>query len=176
MPTDSSDPLLRAGKLLAGFFMLVIALCVVAMPLLALALLFNQSWLAEHLGPQADSILVVDAAIAALLGAGVLVGIAGFQFMRQLRRIIDTVAQGEPFAPDNADRLAQMGWLILGIQAAALLLGGLAEYVQAQFPAEHIDIDLEFSLEGLLLAVVLFILARVFRHGNALREDLEGTV
>ena len=27
-----------------------------------------------------------------------------------------------------------------------------------------------------LLVVILFILARVFRHGAAMREDLEGTV
>ena len=29
---------------------------------------------------------------------------------------------------------------------------------------------------GILLVLILFILARVFRHGAAMREDLEGTV
>ena len=33
-----------------------------------------------------------------------------------------------------------------------------------------------FSLSGILMVLVLFILARVFRHGAAMREDLEGTV
>ena len=46
----------------------------------------------------------------------------------------------------------------------------------AQFPHEELTADIEFSLTGVLLALVLFILARVFRHGAAMREDLEGTV
>ena len=32
------------------------------------------------------------------------------------------------------------------------------------------------DLTGFLIVLVLFILARVFRHGAAMREDLEGTV
>jgi hypothetical protein len=38
------------------------------------------------------------------------------------------------------------------------------------------DFDFGVSLGGLLLALTLFILARVFRQGAAMREDLEGTV
>jgi hypothetical protein len=34
----------------------------------------------------------------------------------------------------------------------------------------------EFSYFGLLLALVLFVIARVFREGTRLREELEGTV
>jgi Fe-S cluster assembly ATPase SufC len=32
------------------------------------------------------------------------------------------------------------------------------------------------DMTGILLVIILFILARVFRHGAAMREDLEGTV
>jgi len=37
-------------------------------------------------------------------------------------------------------------------------------------------LDTHMSLTGLLVGLVLLILARVFRHGAAMREDLEGTV
>lgn len=33
-----------------------------------------------------------------------------------------------------------------------------------------------FDLGGIILAITLFILARVFRQGAAMRNDLEGTV
>jgi galactitol-specific phosphotransferase system IIC component len=41
----------------------------------------------------------------------------------------------------------------------------------------HADVRTDLDLGGsLLLPLVLFILARVFRHGAAMREELEGTV
>ena len=43
-------------------------------------------------------------------------------------------------------------------------------------PSENLKVDFDFTLTGLLLAIVLFILARIFRHGVEMREDLEGTV
>ena len=36
--------------------------------------------------------------------------------------------------------------------------------------------DTHMSLTGLAVGLVLFILARVFRQGAAMRADLEGTV
>ena len=36
--------------------------------------------------------------------------------------------------------------------------------------------EASFDFGGLILILTLFILARVFRHGAAMREDLEGTV
>ncbi|UUX98999.1 hypothetical protein [Sphingomonas sp. J315] len=49
------------------------------------------------------------------------------------------------------------------------LVGVIAEHL-----GTHSGVDMSF--DSLVLALVLFILARVFRHGTALRDDLEGTV
>ena len=38
------------------------------------------------------------------------------------------------------------------------------------------DMFIAGALPGILMVIILFILARVFRHGAAMREDLEGTV
>jgi hypothetical protein len=38
------------------------------------------------------------------------------------------------------------------------------------------DVDFGLSFGGVLLALVLFILARVFRKGAEMRAELEGTV
>lgn len=43
-------------------------------------------------------------------------------------------------------------------------------------PLEALVSGEDFSLSSLFLSLTLFILARVFRHGAAMRDDLEGTV
>jgi hypothetical protein len=105
---------------------------------------------------------------------------APFMFFGKLRAIINTVGKGDPFAPTNAERLSRMAWLMLAgevlLWPAAFLAGEIAEWA-----SKYDDFDLNvggdgFSLTGILMALLLFILARVFRHGAAMREDLEGTV
>ena len=103
----------------------------------------------------------------------------GFVFFGKLRAIVATVGEGDPFAPENADRLNLMAWLTLLGQAFMIPIAGLgllaAKWAE---PMENSDvtIDAGFDIEGILLAIILFILARVFKHGAAMREDLEGTV
>jgi hypothetical protein len=101
-------------------------------------------------------------------------------FVRQLRAIVGTVNEGDPFVPDNAVRLARMAWYALGTQmcefAGQPLVAAYGKYARgftwglSTSGGEHV------SLAPLGLAVTLFILARVFRQGAAMRADLEGTV
>ena len=96
------------------------------------------------------------------------------RFFQQLGAIVATVPAGEPFAPMNADRLQRMGWLAVGFQTISLGANLFSD--QARELSDKIDLTLELSLEGIFLALLLFILARVFRIGAAMRDDLEGTV
>ncbi len=100
--------------------------------------------------------------------------VLGFFFFRHLYRIIGTVGDGDPFVPVNADRLRAMAWLSLAVHVLAVpssMLGGWIASV-----TERVRIEMDLPLSGLLLALVLFILARVFREGTRMRADLEGTV
>lgn len=109
-----------------------------------------------------------------------LILVALFYFFGKLRAIILSVSEGDPFTPQNADRINMMAWLFLGVKILALLIGGL-RLTLANLVNEHpngrdsLDISL-YDLDGLLIVVVLFILARIFRHGAAMRDDLKGTV
>ena len=120
-------------------------------------------------GVSTDAKLVV--ALVGILALTIIVLIE--RFLEQLQRIIESVGAGEPFAPINADRLTRMGWLLLASQAVALL-GMTVSAIHAL--SEDADFSGDLSVEGLFIVVLLFILARVFRHGAAMREDLEGTV
>lgn len=95
------------------------------------------------------------------------------RFLLQLQRLIESVGQGDPFAPINADRLARMAWLLLASQITAFIGMSIAAYHAI---SEEADFTGDFSIEGLFIVVLLFILARVFKHGAAMRDDLEGTV
>ncbi len=74
-----------------------------------------------------------------------------------------------------------MAWLLFGVHVAyglpqlatinveRVTVNGYSPYKQSfNFDAR--------DLTGILVVLTLFILARVFRQGAALREDLEGTV
>ena len=91
-----------------------------------------------------------------------------------LRRIVVSLAHGDPFVPQNAQRLRDMGWLSILIQIVTLVGGAMAMAIEDA--AGEVTTDYDLSLGGLLLPLVLFVLARVFQEGSRLRDDLEGTV
>lgn len=99
--------------------------------------------------------------------------VLGILFALQLGRIISTVKDGDPFEPANADRLTRMAWYALGATVASWLIQGMAGWLTQQFEALQLHVA---PMGGLALVITLFILARVFRHGAAMRDDLIGTV
>ena len=173
----SKDPLLVAGKLLAMLLVGITGLVTVLFVVLIPVLLLNQGELAAEIakGDGAGLSTVLPLAIGLLASAAVLVALACY-FFRLLGRLIDSVGEGDPFTSVNAERLSLMGWIVLIFHAASVPISILAANLQHAFPAAELTVDLEFSLTGVLLALVLFILARVFRYGAELREDVEGTV
>ena len=97
----------------------------------------------------------------------------GFQFLRTLRRIVVSVGDGDPFTTANADRLRAMTWIALAIQAISIGAILLSVY----FGGRKSEIDASMgAVTGTLMALILFILARVFRVGTEMRSELEGTV
>ena len=63
-----------------------------------------------------------------------------------------------------------------GIPGIGVFLHGGAFNPWAENVTKDVHFKAEMPLSGLFLALVLFILARVFREGTRMREDLEGTV
>ena len=109
-----------------------------------------------------------------------LICLATSAFFARLRGLIKTVGEGDPFTPENAQRLNMMAWLVLGVQVLGIVVGFLRHYtVTLMSPDADSFPDFDFGrgdVVGILMVIVLLILARVFRHGAAMREDLEGTV
>ena len=88
--------------------------------------------------------------------------------LSRLLAVVETVRAGDPFVPENAVRLMTIAWCALAIQLLHLIFGVMAATVNAAGS----NVDWEFSLNGWLAVVLLFVLARVFEVGTQMREDL----
>jgi hypothetical protein len=100
-----------------------------------------------------------------------------FFFFGKMRAIIESVGEGDPFIPVNAQRLNVMAWLLLTVEILAVLVGAMrVQLANSTGMAMDSPSYRIYDLDGLLMVITLFILARVFRHGAAMRADLEGTV
>ncbi len=182
MNPAGNDLLLLAGKIITVFKQIAMAIGATALIIGAGALLFYQDTIsAEFIAESGNPDAVFP--IFALFGVmfiGLAIVAALFVFFRKLREIINTVSDGDPFAPANSGRLHQMAWLMLAVQLLvlpaipfALQLAKVGEEVGEDL---GVNVDGGLDLSGILLVIILFILARVFRHGAAMRADLEGTV
>ena len=97
----------------------------------------------------------------------VMVAAAQVLFSRLLD-VVGTVGAGDPFVPENAARLMTIAWCALAIQVLQLVFGVMAATVNAAGS----NVEWEFSLNGWLAVVLLFVLANVFEAGTRMREDL----
>lgn len=119
------------------------------------------------IGQTIDSLPVL---VTGLLGA--LVIVPGILYVCvQLRRILSTLASGDPFVPANAGRLTKIAVAILVIQ---LLRYAIAIIVGAAFDEATLSIRVDLMAWAAIAA--LFILAQVFREGTRLRQEEKMTI
>lgn len=180
------DPLLAIAKVLVIFLQVVTGIAVIAVLIAIPVVMTQHDQFAQALSEGASNLPLWQgmAAIALFLLAVAVLVASLFWFFRLLGRIIDTVGARDPFTPENAHRLWVMGWIALGVQVGSFLIEALGYFIGTVFPSGvgednwhfTVDGDFVFSGNGIVLAVVLFILSRVFRKGAEMRDDLEGTV
>ncbi len=100
-------------------------------------------------------------------------GLALHQILTRLHAIVATVRAGDPFIAANAARLHRIGWALLALQLLDLTLGGIV-LVLDRLGVDHATWTPGFG--GWIAALMMFVLARVFRVGAAMRDDLAMTV
>ena len=172
------DPLLAALRAIIWFAIGV--LCLAAFGLIVGApfvLIFQSDITAELLEEGTTAPPGFFAALVfLLLGCAALV-IMGIYFFWNLLAITDTVRDGDPFIPDNAARLTRMAWLVVAIYVGGFIVAIPGVWI-ASIAADAGDANFDVGGDGsgVILVLVLFVLARVFRKGTEMREDLEGTV
>ena len=181
---ESNDIVLKSarGLLIVSKWMMLFGIGVLAIGLLAIPFAY-QEMLAEMAkafeNPPAPEVFGMIALIMVL--AVVLLLLALFAVDR-LRRIVNSVGEGNPFTHINGTRLRGIGIAAFAIQivtfVTSLLAIGLVDMLGEPKPGTdfNLSIDSSISISGILLVLLLIILARVFDRGAEMREELEGTV
>jgi hypothetical protein len=97
--------------------------------------------------------------------------------IRATSGIVETAISGDPFVADNAERLKRIGWLLLGIMTVQFLTLIIVSAIAPEND-EHFQMSggSDPSVVGLLAILLIFVLARIFRHGSEMRAELEATV
>ena len=135
----------------------------------------NEQWImsAFKLSPSPDAErLVMGLRAIAVLG---LVTIPlNYVVLKRLLAIVQTVRGGEPFVAANASRLQAIAWVLLALNLLSIVIGVIANAVST--PAHPLHLDAGFSINGWLVMLLTFVLARVFAEGALMREGVEATV
>ena len=170
----------RSNKFLMG---LIKALWVVSWVLMAVFVIsFVVSLLAlfgvETLKTQLfNDILPLSSMISSLT---MIVGTAAFLvILKQLKKICQTLTKGDPFVPENANRL-RIIWIAVAAAEILRLLSGVFLSWQHNKHVEQIDGDTVLTLDIRVyvwfLVLALVVLAEVFREGARLRQEQKLTI
>lgn len=172
----ADDRVLRAARVALRVF-LVVNLVAMAGFVLAVLLSFVfaaplEARLIAKYGPGLAVGSVVQA-MRLLLLAGLPAGAALHLIFSRLLAMVATVRDGDPFTTANAQRLQTIGWALLAVQLLDLLFGAFSLW----FAALHVEFATwSPSFGGWIATLMLFVLARVFRRGAAMRDDLALTI
>ncbi len=172
------DPLLSIAKiiLLIGQGLTALGTLVLAVGLPLILLMQDEATARMREEFSDPNIVFPTLAVIGFVLFGIAILVMAFLFLTKMRRIVDSVGEGDPFVTENAARLTAMAWLMLAIQITAIPATAITLYLTKVFEEQEATIDAAIDLNGIVIVVLLFILARVFRHGTAMRDDLEGTV
>ncbi len=182
--TGSNDMVLKSarGILIFGKWVIISGIGMTIIGLLAIP--FSYQRLLGEMGelfvnPPAPELFGMIALILILVAIMLLLTLFAVD---RLRRVVDSVGEGNPFTRINGTRLRGIGIAAFAIQivtfCASLLGAGLLTMLGEAKPGKDFDvsIDASISLTGILLVLLLIILARVFDRGADMQDELEGTI
>jgi hypothetical protein len=168
----SQDPLLKSTSVaIKVVLVLVGAFIAIAALVLCVLMLVPERAQIIGAGQHVDRGVVIGWT-KATLAKGVIVAALLFLILRRVRRIVDSAMSGDPFLPENALLLRQIGWLMLAINSVQIVYA-LASRLMLRGQS---GIFLDIACFGLFATLLIFVLARVFKRGSEMRADLAGTV
>jgi Protein of unknown function (DUF2975) len=174
MSTPLADSLALARRLLGILIPLNLLVgCLIL--LLLVASIAARNWAMTALGtPPTASNQSLIFGMRLIMVIGVMATPLTHIALTRLLAIVQTVNAGDPFVAENADRLHQIAWAVLVLQALHVVVGVII--ASASTSVAPLRIGWRFSFAPWLAVLLLFVLARVFEYGAQMRDDLDGTV
>ncbi|MGH8115551.1 MAG: DUF2975 domain-containing protein, partial [Rhodanobacteraceae bacterium] len=96
--------------------------------------------------------------------------------LRAILRNVASTSVGDPFIAKNATDMARIAWLWLGVLVAEMLTKFAVYGVAPAAVRAKMGDPVAIPLTGLFAALLIFVLARIFRRGTQMRTELEATV
>lgn len=93
----------------------------------------------------------------------------------QLKRILTTLTEGEPFVPENAGRLVRIAFTVAAMELVRYAITFFAMFL-LQDDADYAPPKLAINLAAWIAVAVLFVLSQVFSEGTRLREEEKMTI
>lgn len=97
---------------------------------------------------------------------------AGFILVAgQLKKILQTLIDGDPFVPENARRLLRLAIIVAGMEVCSMFIGFMAKLF-------HVggSVDVTVNLAAWAAVITLWVLSQVFAEGTRLREEEKMTI
>lgn len=110
------------------------------------------------------------ASLIMIVGAG-----AFLIILKQLRLICQTLVLGDPFVPENAQRLRTI-WIAVAIAEVFRLVSGVIMSKMISNTAVDTEFTLDLRVFVWFLVLALITLSEVFREGTRLRQEQKLTV
>jgi hypothetical protein len=176
MPSNGRISMAEVMTVLVTAAMWIVgAMGVLGIPVLAMGLMASLSGGATEIPgikALADGVMPGELMIGL---AGLVMIVPGVIFIcLQLRRILMTLTEGDPFVPENARRLSHIGIAIAVIELVRVATVIIVRTV----PAFVGDDPPQVSTQPILWISVaaLFVLSQVFREGTRLRDEEKMTI
>jgi len=151
------------------------AMGVIGIPVLAIGLMASLSGGSTEVSgikALADGVMPGQLVIG-LVGLAVIV--PGVIFIcLQLRRILLTLADGDPFVPENASRLSRVGIAIAAMELIRIATVMVVSTMPTLVGDEPPRLSTQFILW--ISVAALFVLSQVFREGTRLRDEEKMTI
>jgi len=159
---------LYAAIILNGIFCLAIALG------LGVSLVWGDHFTALLLSPESLSgITKTTTGTRCLMLVGLLSAGATQFILHVLKRMAEPLNSDDPFVAANAARLRAIGWALVGLQVLDFPMMA----IRHNFPGLGNAVpDTGLSLGGWLAVLLVFVLARIFDNGTAMRDYLQETI
>lgn len=141
---------------------------------ISLLALFGVKPMKEHLFNEIAPLTSAVSAFTMIVGTTVFLVI-----LKQLKKICRTLANGDPFVPENAGRL-RIIWIAVAAAEILRLLSGVflswLHNTKSPQVSEDVVLTLDIRIYVWFLVIALIVLAEVFREGARLRQDQKLTI
>lgn len=114
-------------------------------------------------------------------GIRIIVVIVLMYGLAQLRKVFTALSNGQPFSPDNAERIRRLGYVVVAWNALIPVLQGVGSWlildaIELELRGAQFTPSFGLSIGGIIVGMAIVVLAGVLREAVEAHEDRSLTI